>query len=61
MSKTIAVRQRRSVSTPRRVAWVSPSYPSETATQDISGALTAVLADAFALYVKTKNFPVTTC
>lgn len=49
MSKTIAVRQRRSVSTPRRVALVTPSDPSETATPDISGALNAVLADVFAL------------
>jgi starvation-inducible DNA-binding protein len=33
-----------------------PSGLSSEATQDISTALTSLLADAFALYVKTKNF-----
>ncbi|HVU18371.1 MAG TPA: DNA starvation/stationary phase protection protein [Candidatus Didemnitutus sp.] len=33
-----------------------PSYLSETAVRDISGALNALLADVFALYLKTKNF-----
>jgi starvation-inducible DNA-binding protein len=30
--------------------------PSSSATRDICGALNALLADAFALYLKTKNF-----
>ncbi|WP_428424503.1 Dps family protein [Pararhizobium sp.] len=34
----------------------TPSGLSEDATRDISGALTALLADVFALYLKTKNF-----
>ena len=34
----------------------TPTSLSEEATRDISAALTALLADTFALYVKTKNF-----
>jgi starvation-inducible DNA-binding protein len=34
----------------------SPTSLSANAVHDISGALTALLADVFALYVKTKNF-----
>src|SRR5438128_11239612 len=33
-----------------------PSDLSDHATLDISGALNALLADVFALYIKTKNF-----
>src|ERR1700757_4614912 len=33
-----------------------PSDLSEQATRDISAALNALLADVFALYLKTKNF-----
>jgi starvation-inducible DNA-binding protein len=35
---------------------VTPTDLSSTATKDISAAMNAVLADVFALYVKTKNF-----
>jgi starvation-inducible DNA-binding protein len=35
---------------------VSQPFSSTNAIRDISGALTALLADMFALYVKTKNF-----
>jgi starvation-inducible DNA-binding protein len=35
---------------------VTPTDLTSTATKDISGAMNAVLADVFALYVKTKNF-----
>jgi starvation-inducible DNA-binding protein len=35
---------------------VTPSDLSAEATRDIGGALTALLADVFALYLKTKNF-----
>jgi starvation-inducible DNA-binding protein len=35
---------------------VTPTDLSSTATKEISGAMNAVLADVFALYVKTKNF-----
>ena len=34
----------------------TPSNLTAKATKDITGALNALLADAFALYVKTKNF-----
>ncbi len=34
----------------------TPSGLGDNATRDITGALTALLADMFALYVKTKNF-----
>jgi starvation-inducible DNA-binding protein len=34
----------------------SPTDQGATATRDVSGAMNAILADVFALYVKTKNF-----
>ena len=34
----------------------TPSSLSEEATRDISAALSGLLADVFALYLKTKNF-----
>ena len=34
----------------------TPTSLSETATRDISAALTGLLADVFAIYLKTKNF-----
>jgi starvation-inducible DNA-binding protein len=40
----------------QRAALVTPTDLSATATRDISGAMNAILADVFALYVKTKNF-----
>src|SRR5436309_4074182 len=44
-------------STARRKARLdTPTSLGAEATRDISGALTALLADMFALYVKTKNF-----
>jgi starvation-inducible DNA-binding protein len=35
---------------------ITPTDLSATATKEISGAMNAILADVFALYVKTKNF-----
>jgi starvation-inducible DNA-binding protein len=35
---------------------VTPTDLSATATKEIAGAMNAILADVFALYVKTKNF-----
>src|SRR5436309_15146765 len=35
---------------------VTPTDLSSTATKDISAAMNGLLADVFALYVKTKNF-----
>ena len=40
----------------RRAALATPTGLSRNATADISGALNALLADMFALYLKTKNF-----
>jgi starvation-inducible DNA-binding protein len=41
----------------RRTASINPpSGLSSNATRDIAGALTTLLADVFALYMKTKNF-----
>ena len=39
-----------------RGALITPTDLSTDATRDISGAMNAILADVFALYVKTKNF-----
>ena len=40
----------------RKAALDTPTNLSSNATRDLSGALTALLADMFALYLKTKNF-----
>jgi starvation-inducible DNA-binding protein len=40
----------------RKAALDTPSHFSEAAIKEISGALSALLADFFAIYVKTKNF-----
>ena len=40
----------------RMAALDTPTNLTSNATRDISGALTILLADMFALYVKTKNF-----
>jgi len=40
----------------RKALTASPTDLSADATRDLAGALNALLADVFALYVKTKNF-----
>src|SRR4051812_20835482 len=40
----------------RRAPLGTPTDLSEAATRDVSGALNALLADVFGLYMKTKNF-----
>ena len=40
----------------RKAALDTPTNLTTNATRDIAGALTMLLADMFALYVKTKNF-----
>jgi len=40
----------------RKAALDTPTSLTSNATRDLSGALTKLLADMFALYVKTKNF-----
>lgn len=42
--------------TRRKAPLATPSDLSAEAVKDISGAMNALLADVFALYVKTKNF-----
>ena len=49
MDRTLAEKHRRS-------PLATPTTLGANATTDISGALTALLADVFALYLKTKNF-----
>jgi starvation-inducible DNA-binding protein len=39
-----------------RAALVTPTDLSASATRDITGAMNAILADVYALYIKTKNF-----
>jgi starvation-inducible DNA-binding protein len=40
----------------RKAPLATPTTMSANATKDIAGALTALLADVFVLYLKTKNF-----
>jgi len=40
----------------RTAKLTTPSAFSDDAVRDLSGALTAILSDVFALYLKTKNF-----
>jgi starvation-inducible DNA-binding protein len=40
----------------RKAPLATPAHFSDNAVKDLAGALTALLADFFALYVKTKNF-----
>src|SRR6202163_2031259 len=49
-TKTAELRQRRDA--PLR----TPTDLTAAATKDITGAMNAILADVFALYLKTKNF-----
>jgi len=49
-TKTVELRQR------RNAPLTTPSDLTRAATKDIAGAMNAILADVFALYLKTKNF-----
>jgi starvation-inducible DNA-binding protein len=49
-TKTSELRQRRDA------PLATPTDLTRSATKDISGAMNAILADVFALYLKTKNF-----
>jgi starvation-inducible DNA-binding protein len=46
----------RDIRSRQKAALETPSGLSAQATRDVSGALNAILADVFALYLKTKNF-----
>ena len=47
---------RETLATRRKASLKTPTGLGKAATKDISGALNALLADVFALYMKTKNF-----
>jgi starvation-inducible DNA-binding protein len=49
-TKTAELRQRRDASL------TTPTDLTRSATKNIAGAMNAILADVFALYLKTKNF-----
>jgi starvation-inducible DNA-binding protein len=49
-TKTAELRQR------REAPLATPTDLTRSATKDIAGAMNAILADVFALYLKTKNF-----
>ncbi len=54
MEKSIAVNK--NLERRQRVPLATPTDLEVAATKDISGAMNAILADVFALYLKTKNF-----
>ena len=49
-------KQVKAVKTRRKAPLATPTLLPADATRDIAGALNALLADLFALYIKTKNF-----
>ena len=55
-SKTRSAKKKSDVSARRRASLDTPTDLKGDATKDISGAMNAILADTFALYLKTKNF-----
>jgi starvation-inducible DNA-binding protein len=58
MKKTAkpAAKKLQALKTERKAPLATPSDLSRGATKDITGAMNAILADVFALYIKTKNF-----
>ena len=54
--KTLSPKKAAAAKTRRGAAIATPTDLGATATKDLSGALNAILADVFALYLKTKNF-----
>src|SRR5690349_20091770 len=55
MNKAV-VRKEQDLKLERRAPLVTPTDLKGAATKDIAGAMNAILADVFALYLKTKNF-----
>ncbi|MGH7655217.1 MAG: Dps family protein [Gemmatimonadaceae bacterium] len=53
---TLSEKKRTVVANRRAAALGTPTTLSEKATADIAAALNRILADVFALYIKTKNF-----
>jgi starvation-inducible DNA-binding protein len=54
--KAVEERRRQELRASRNAPLLTPSGLTPAATRDISGAMNALLADTFALYLKTKNF-----
>ncbi|HEX6313367.1 MAG TPA: DNA starvation/stationary phase protection protein, partial [Gemmatimonadaceae bacterium] len=54
--KTLTERDTRELRQRRYAPLATPTDLTPAATRDITGALNAILADVFALYLKTKNF-----
>jgi starvation-inducible DNA-binding protein len=53
---TVETKKRQEVTNRRDAPLLTPSDLRRIGTKDIAGAMNAILADVFALYVKTKNF-----
>ena len=56
MKKKLAAAKIEDLKMRRRSPLVTPTDLKPTATKQIAGAMNAILADVFALYLKTKNF-----
>ena len=54
--KTLSPKKAQAAKKKRGAAIATPTDLGAQATQDLSGALNAILADVFAIYLKTKNF-----
>ena len=51
-----AAQKMQSLKTERKAPLATPSDLTRAATRDVTGAMNGILADVFALYIKTKNF-----
>ena len=56
MKKKPAPKDKQDLAFRRKAPLATPTDLKATATKDITGAMNAILADVFALYLKTKNF-----
>lgn len=56
MPRTLSTKERQHLQRERALPLATPTDLDRKATRDVSAALNAVLADVFALYLKTKNF-----
>ena len=54
--KALSTKKAQDLKRKRGAPLATPTDLGKAATKDISGALNALLADVFALYLKTKNF-----
>src|ERR1700712_2954774 len=54
--KTLSPKKTQAAKAKRGAPIATPTDLGATATKDLSGALNAILADVFAIYLKTKNF-----